>query len=71
MERFNESPQLESLPLSEEEAVVRAEEMFGSLPEWYRQNKEIIDRNRVIHDEWSDTITEEVRGLMERLSNIT
>lgn len=70
MERLNEYQRLDYLPSSEEETVALAEKVLGIIPEWYRENKETIEKNRVEQNEWDGKITQEISLLLERLGSI-
>ncbi|SBV94676.1 hypothetical protein KL86DPRO_10739 [uncultured delta proteobacterium] len=53
---------------SEEEALIAAREVLGTVPAWYRKNKEIIEKRRVEQLHRTNEAMAEITEALERFS---
>lgn len=67
MERIQHGEEAAARLHSEEEAMVAAREVFGTIPRWYRANKEVIENNRMAQAQWTRKIVGEINEARARL----
>lgn len=70
MENLNAQPQLGYNQTSEEEIIAMAEEILGTIPAWYLENKEFIEKKRIEQNEFNDTISAQISELLAAFDDI-
>ena len=56
----------ESQHVSEQELMIMAEQVLGQVPDWFVENKKVIENNRVEAEEAASRLIDELQSLFRR-----